>query len=164
MKRSETLISGVVTGMTMTASHLSLWAERATPWAWFPAEEQMTPLSNCSGESFAIILYAPRNLNENTYNQVNKIWERKERKHRSGTVLFSELEIYLIELYYVQKKLGTVLCMKRVCGKQSNRYRDYLWNVYSIPSQKVYAHKGPFSTAFRLIIRIRRAVSPTWSG
>jgi hypothetical protein len=52
--------------MAMTASHLSLRAAKATPCAWFPADEQMTPLSNCSRGSFAIMLYAPRNLKENT--------------------------------------------------------------------------------------------------
>ena len=41
-------------------------AASATPCAWLPAEEQMTPRASCSADSEAILLYAPRSLNENT--------------------------------------------------------------------------------------------------
>ena len=40
---------GVVVGMTMTARQPSLWALSATPWAWLPADAQITPLARCSG-------------------------------------------------------------------------------------------------------------------
>ncbi len=43
-----TLMAGVVTGMQMTALHLSFFAASATPWAWFPALAQTTPLSSSS--------------------------------------------------------------------------------------------------------------------
>uniref|UniRef100_A0A0A9CPA4 Uncharacterized protein n=1 Tax=Arundo donax TaxID=35708 RepID=A0A0A9CPA4_ARUDO len=36
----------------------------------------MTPLSNCSRESFAIILYAPLNLNENTGCRSSRLIQR----------------------------------------------------------------------------------------
>lgn len=62
----DTFISGVVTGIAITASHPSLWAANDTPWAWLPADEQITPLASCSCESFAIMLYAPLSLNEKT--------------------------------------------------------------------------------------------------
>ena len=67
--RKCTLMSGVVTGIAMIALQPSLLADSATPWAWFPADEHMTPLSSCSFVSLAIMLYAPLSLNENTYNQ-----------------------------------------------------------------------------------------------
>ena len=43
-------------GMTTSAWQPSDCADKATPWAWFPADEQMTPLLNCSRGSLAIML------------------------------------------------------------------------------------------------------------
>ena len=56
----------MVTGMTIVASQPRRWAERATPWAWLPAEAAMTPRRSSSGERRAILLYAPRSLKEKT--------------------------------------------------------------------------------------------------
>lgn len=39
-------------------------ATRATPWAWLPAEEQMTPGARSSSVIWAILLCAPRTLKE----------------------------------------------------------------------------------------------------
>ena len=60
------LISGVLTGMQMTAEVPRRCAASATPCAWLPADEQMTPAVSCSGVRLAILLKAPRNLNEKT--------------------------------------------------------------------------------------------------
>lgn len=49
----------------------SFIAARATPWAWLPAEEQMTPFCRCSGVRLAILLYAPLSLKENTCNSLH---------------------------------------------------------------------------------------------
>ena len=65
-RTAEILMAGVVTGMTMVASQPRRWADRATPWAWFPAEAAMTPRRSSSGERRAILLYAPRSLKEKT--------------------------------------------------------------------------------------------------
>ena len=45
-------------------------AARATPWAWFPADDAITPLALCSGLNDAILLYAPLSLNENTWKKI----------------------------------------------------------------------------------------------
>ena len=55
-RTASTFTSGVVTGMTITARQPSSPAARATPWAWLPADEQMTPRARCSAASFAILL------------------------------------------------------------------------------------------------------------
>src|SRR5665213_2432010 len=47
----------------MTAGTPSSFAASATPCAWFPLENATTPPRFRSGESCAIVLYAPRNLN-----------------------------------------------------------------------------------------------------
>ena len=44
----------------------SLAAASERPCAWLPAEEVMTPRASCSGDRLAILLKAPRSLNENT--------------------------------------------------------------------------------------------------
>jgi hypothetical protein len=41
-------------------------AASATPCAWLPAEEQITPLARCSSVKSAILLYAPRSLKDFT--------------------------------------------------------------------------------------------------
>ena len=41
-----TLMAGVVWGITIIALTFSLAAASATPWAWLPAEAQMTPRSS----------------------------------------------------------------------------------------------------------------------
>ena len=43
---ASTLIDGVVFGMTITARSPRLLAARATPWAWLPAELQITPFAS----------------------------------------------------------------------------------------------------------------------
>jgi hypothetical protein len=40
---------GVVVGITITARQPSLWALSATPWAWLPAEAQITPFCQLLG-------------------------------------------------------------------------------------------------------------------
>ena len=50
------LICGVVVGMTITARQPSLAADSATPWAWLPAEAQMTPRLRFSADRLAILL------------------------------------------------------------------------------------------------------------
>ncbi len=57
---------GVVTGMTITARQPSFCAASATPCAWLPADEQITPRLSSSRVRPDILLYAPRSLNENT--------------------------------------------------------------------------------------------------
>ena len=57
---------GVVSGMTMVAEQPSFCADNATPCAWLPALAVITPFFSNSGGSLAILLYAPRILNENT--------------------------------------------------------------------------------------------------
>ena len=55
--------------MTIVAGIFNLLEENATPWAWFPAEQAITPDIGC-GEfecKWAIILYAPLNLNEKNW-------------------------------------------------------------------------------------------------
>src|SRR5665213_4132538 len=47
----------------MTAGTPSSFAASATPCAWFPLENATTPPRFRSGETCAIVLYAPRNLN-----------------------------------------------------------------------------------------------------
>lgn len=47
---------------TLPASRTSLAADMATPCAWLPAEEQMTPRLSCSGVRRAMRLKAPRIL------------------------------------------------------------------------------------------------------
>ena len=53
---AEVLISGVVTGMTIVAFAPSRFAESATPWAWLPADAQMTPRSRSARGSWLILL------------------------------------------------------------------------------------------------------------
>src|SRR6266511_50421 len=48
----------------MTAVLPTSEAASATAWAWFPDEQAATPRARSAGESCAIRLYAPRNLNE----------------------------------------------------------------------------------------------------
>ena len=60
------LMCGVVTGITMVATQPSRRAASATPCAWLPADAAMTPRPRSAAESWAILLYAPRSLNENT--------------------------------------------------------------------------------------------------
>lgn len=63
----STLIAGVATGITMIALMPKCFADIATPCAWFPAEHVTTPLDvRTSAGIFAILLYAPLILNENT--------------------------------------------------------------------------------------------------
>ena len=50
------LISGVVTGITMTEGTPSRAALKATPWAWLPAEAVITPRRTSSGRREAILL------------------------------------------------------------------------------------------------------------
>lgn len=59
-------MDGVTTGMTMVAGTPSVWAASATPCAWFPADAAMTPDASVSADARAIMLYAPRSLNEKT--------------------------------------------------------------------------------------------------
>ena len=47
---------GVEVGMTMTARQPTLLADRATPWAWLPAEAQITPRFSFSADRLAILL------------------------------------------------------------------------------------------------------------
>ena len=60
------LIAGVLSGMTIVQAMPSLWPASATPWAWLPAEQAMTPRQRSSSDSDAILLYAPRILKEKT--------------------------------------------------------------------------------------------------
>mmetsp|Transcript_7739 Transcript_7739/g.27204 ORF Transcript_7739/g.27204 Transcript_7739/m.27204 type:complete len:380 (+) Transcript_7739:493-1632(+) len=72
-----TLIPGVVTGMHTTALVPSLAAARDTPWAWLPAEEQITPALSWDSVSWAMQLYAPRSLKLNTgcsSSRLSRIW------------------------------------------------------------------------------------------
>ena len=46
----------VVVGMAMTAWQPSRFAASATPWAWLPAEAQITPFFSWSAERLAILL------------------------------------------------------------------------------------------------------------
>ncbi len=57
---------GVVRGITIVAAQPSFCAASATPCAWLPADAAMTPRARAAGERCAILLYAPRSLNENT--------------------------------------------------------------------------------------------------
>jgi hypothetical protein len=57
---------GVVTGITMVALQPSRCAASATPCAWLPAEAAITPRARSAAERWAILLYAPRSLNEKT--------------------------------------------------------------------------------------------------
>jgi hypothetical protein len=50
------LIAGVVVGMTITARVPSRLADSATPWAWLPAEAQITPRLSTAGLRWAILL------------------------------------------------------------------------------------------------------------
>ena len=54
VRTASTLMGAVVTGITTTASMPSRDAERATPWAWLPAEAAMTPPAASSGVSARI--------------------------------------------------------------------------------------------------------------
>ena len=65
-RTASTLMPWVVSGMTMRAVMPRWRAARATPCAWLPAEAATTPRSASAGASRAILLYAPRTLNENT--------------------------------------------------------------------------------------------------
>ena len=48
--------AGVVVGMTTTARVPSLCALIATPWAWLPADAQITPRLSCSVLRWTILL------------------------------------------------------------------------------------------------------------
>ena len=53
---AATLTAGVVTGITITARAPMRLAASATPWAWFPADAQITPASSASRDRWAILL------------------------------------------------------------------------------------------------------------
>src|SRR5678816_981810 len=57
---------GVVCGITIVAGMPRHRAASATPCAWLPAEAQITPRRAMVSDRCAILLYAPRTLNENT--------------------------------------------------------------------------------------------------
>ena len=57
---------GVVTGMKMEPTILSLLQENATPCAWLPALAQTMPFLSREGSIVLILLYAPRILYERT--------------------------------------------------------------------------------------------------
>ncbi len=61
---ASTLLMGAPAGMQMTEGMPSRAADRAMPWAWFPAEQAMTPFSASSGVRDRILLKAPRSLKE----------------------------------------------------------------------------------------------------
>lgn len=65
-RTASTLIVGVTTGMTIVAGTPSVWAASATPCAWFPADAATTPAARRAAGARAIMLYAPRSLNEKT--------------------------------------------------------------------------------------------------
>ena len=50
--------------MTTVAAQPSSPAANATPWAWLPALAATTPRARSASESLAILLYAPRTLND----------------------------------------------------------------------------------------------------
>jgi len=60
----DTLMSGVPTGITITALIPRRAAWTATPCAWFPADAATTPRRFSSSDSCDSLLYAPRALNE----------------------------------------------------------------------------------------------------
>ena len=60
----STLEKGVAFGMTMVAGMPSRPAQKATPWAWLPADMAMTPACCCAGVRLRILTKAPRGLNE----------------------------------------------------------------------------------------------------
>ena len=60
------LIDGVVVGITIVALIFNLLADNATPCAWFPALDAITPLESSSLVSLDMRLNAPLNLNEKT--------------------------------------------------------------------------------------------------
>jgi len=51
-----TLMAGVASGMTITALAPSTRADRATPWAWLPAEQATTPRERREGGRDDILL------------------------------------------------------------------------------------------------------------
>ena len=59
-----TLIVAVVVGITTTAATPRCRADMATPWAWLPADAQITPRARSARSRAAILLWAPRSLNE----------------------------------------------------------------------------------------------------
>ena len=63
---AATLMCGVVTGMTIVAWQPRRCAASATPCAWLPADAAITPRARSAADRCAILLYAPRSLNENT--------------------------------------------------------------------------------------------------
>jgi hypothetical protein len=63
-RTASTLICCVVRGMTIVARAPRCLAASATPCAWLPAEEAITPRVREAGLRRAILLYAPRHLNE----------------------------------------------------------------------------------------------------
>ena len=48
----------------MVAGQPNAFAASATPCAWLPAEDAMTPQARSSGVRLAILIYAPRTLKE----------------------------------------------------------------------------------------------------
>ncbi|KGS48428.1 hypothetical protein X992_6295 [Burkholderia pseudomallei MSHR5492] len=65
-RTASTFTCGVVTGTTIIAFTFIRAAENATPCAWLPADAVITPRASASAGMCAILLYAPRSLNENT--------------------------------------------------------------------------------------------------
>ena len=51
-----TFTCGVVTGITITARQPRRFADSATPWAWLPADAQITPLARWASVRWAILL------------------------------------------------------------------------------------------------------------
>ena len=60
------LICAAVLGITIWAGTPRFAAASATPWAWLPAEEHITPLAIASVLAEKIAFAAPRTLKENT--------------------------------------------------------------------------------------------------
>jgi hypothetical protein len=79
---------GVVTGMTMVACVPSFCAASATPCAWLPALAQITPRASSAGLRCAILLYAPRSLNEKTgclSSRLRRMWLPVRREIEGAT-------------------------------------------------------------------------------
>ncbi len=64
MRVASTFGSAALTGMNTVALVSSSWAASATPWAWLPALAATTPAARSSAVSRAILVYAPRILND----------------------------------------------------------------------------------------------------
>src|SRR5690349_7722067 len=116
---------GVVTGITTVARASRRCAASATPCAWFPALAQITPRARRSGERCAILLYAPRSLNENTgclSSRLSSTWLPVRREiDGAGSSGVSTATSYTLAVRILSRYLSLAIARFRTREHNKNR-------------------------------------------